>query len=58
MNDQSDPITCPNDTQQFTIQLPRRLAKRADKYTKENGGTVTNLVIEALDTFLRGQQVD
>jgi hypothetical protein len=58
MTDQSDAVACANDIQQFTIQLPCRLAERAEKYAKENGNTVTGVVIEALDAFLRGQQVD
>ena len=28
------------------------------KYAKDNGNTVTGVVIEALDTFLRGRKVD
>jgi hypothetical protein len=58
MPDRSDTTTCADDTQQFTIQLPCRLAQRAEKYAKDNGYTVTGVVIEALDTFLRGQKVD
>ena len=37
-------------------QLPSRLAKRVMDYAKENETTVANVLIEALDTFLRGQQ--
>ncbi|MBC2709998.1 MAG: hypothetical protein HGJ94_02995 [Desulfosarcina sp.] len=58
MNDQPNPISCPDDTQQITILLPCRLAERAEKYANENGNTVTGVVIEALDTFLRGQKAD
>jgi hypothetical protein len=58
MTDQSDAVSCSDDTQQFTIHLPCRLAQRVDKYAKENGNTVTGVVIEALDTFLRGRKVD
>jgi hypothetical protein len=47
-----------DDTQQITIQLPCRLVERAEKYASENGNTVTGVLIEALDTFLRGQKVD
>ena len=57
MSDRSDTATCTDDTQQFTINLPCRLAQRAEKYAQENGNTVTGVVIEALDTFLRGKQV-
>lgn len=58
MNDQPKPISCPDNTQQITIHLPSRLAERAEKYAKENGNTVTGVVIEALDTFLRGKKHD
>lgn len=47
-----------DDTQQITIHLPCRLAERAEKYAKEYGNTVTGVVIEALDTFLRSQKFD
>ena len=58
MNDDSPPLACSDDTQQITIPLPCRLAERVDKYAKENGNTVTGVVIEALDTLLRGRKVD
>ena len=58
MTDQPDAITCSDATQQFTIHLPCRLAERVDKYAKENGNTVTGVVIEALDVLLRGRKVD
>jgi hypothetical protein len=53
MPDRSDTIPCNDDTQQFTIHLPCRLAERAEKYAKDNGHSITGVVIEALDTFLR-----
>ncbi len=58
MSDQPDPITCSDDTQLITMHLPCRLAQRAEKYANENGYTITGVVIEALDAFLRGQKVD
>ena len=58
MNDRSNPSPHSDETQQITIHLPCRLAERAEKYANENGNTVTGVVIEALDTFLRGQTVD
>lgn len=58
MSDRSDSITCSDDTQPITIHLPCRLVERVDKYAKENGGTVTGLVIEALDALLRGRKGD
>ena len=53
MKDKSQNVSCPDNTQQITIYLPCRLAQRAEKYAIENGNTVTGVVIEALDTFLR-----
>jgi hypothetical protein len=58
MKDQAKPALAVGDTQQITIQLPNRIIERAEKYGKENGNTITGVVIEALDTFLRGQDVD
>ena len=58
MNDRPKTISCHDDTQQITIHLPSRLAERAEKYAKQNGNTVTGVVIEALDSFLRGQKLD
>ena len=43
---------CPNDTQQFIINIPCRLAKRVEKYAKDRGDTITGLMIDALDAFL------
>ena len=47
MNDQSKTVSSPDNTQRITIHLPSRLAERAEKYAKENGNTVTGVVIEA-----------
>lgn len=58
MKDQAKPISCNDSIQQITIHLPCRLAERAEKFATENGNTVTGVVIEALDTFLRGQKLD
>ncbi len=58
MDDQPDPITCSDDTEQITMYLPCRLAQRAEKYANTHDNTVTGVVIEALDAFLRGQKVD
>ncbi len=58
MDDQCEPIICTDDTQLITMQIPCRLVERVEKFANENGNTVTGVVIEALDTFLRGQEVD
>ena len=41
--------------QEFTIKIPSILAKRAETFARENNTTLMNVVIEALDTFLREQ---
>ena len=58
MNDKLDHTNCSDDTKQITVHLPCKLAERAERYAKDNGNTVTGVVIEALDTFLRGQKLD
>ena len=58
MTDQSDAVSCADDTQQITIHLPSRLAERVDKYAKETGNSITGVVIEALDALLRRRKVD
>ena len=57
MKDHVKPAQTVDDTQRITIQLPNRIIERAEKYGKENGNTITGVVIEALDTFLRSQEV-
>lgn len=58
MNDQPDLTGCSDDIKEFTVHLPCRLAERAERYARENSNTITGVVIEALDTFLRGQKLD
>ena len=58
MNDDSPPLTCSDDTQQVTVHLPCRLVQRAERYAKTHNNTVTGVVIEALDTFLRGPKAE
>jgi len=43
---------CSNDTQQFIINIPCRLAERVEKYANERGDTITGVVIDALDAFM------
>ena len=40
----------------FNIQIPSRLAERVEAYASANNTTITGVLIEALDTFLRDQQ--
>ncbi len=44
---------CTNPTQQLAIQIPCVLAERVETYAAKTGSTITNVVIEALDIFLR-----
>lgn len=54
MEDQTKTAPVFDGTQQITIKLPNRIIERAEKYAKKNGNTITGVVIEALDKFLRG----
>jgi hypothetical protein len=58
MDDQDNANECSEETQKITIDLPCKLAERAERYAKDNGNTVTGVVIEALDAFLRGKKMD
>ncbi len=58
MNDDSPPLTCSDDTQQITVQLPCRLVQRIERYAKNHNNSVAGVVIEALDTYLRGGKAD
>jgi hypothetical protein len=42
---------------ELNVSLPCNLADRVKLYAAENYATVTNVVIEALDTFLREQRM-
>lgn len=53
MNDDSSSLNCSDDTQQITVQLPCRLVQRIERYARKQDNTVTGIVIEALDTYLR-----
>ena len=57
MKDQAKPAPAVGNTQQITVQLPNRIIERAEKYGMENGNTLAGVVIEALDSFLRGPDV-
>ncbi|MFZ5572190.1 MAG: hypothetical protein ACOZF0_17460 [Thermodesulfobacteriota bacterium] len=49
---------CSNDTQEFIINIPCRLAERVERYAKDSGNTITGVIIEALDALLRGRKTD
>jgi len=46
---------CSDLKESITIDLPCEMAVRVQKIAKEHNTTLSNIVIEALDTFLRGQ---
>ena len=56
MKNESTKDQCSDLTQEFKIQIPCRLAERAEDYAAASNTTITGVVIEALDTFLRGQK--
>ncbi|MBC2736545.1 MAG: hypothetical protein HF981_19450 [Desulfobacteraceae bacterium] len=58
MTDDSPPLTCSDDTQQITVQLPCRLVQRIERYARSHDNTITGVVIEALDTYLRGGKAE
>jgi hypothetical protein len=58
MQKDADSPDSPDDTEQIVINIPRRLAKRAQRYADENGNTITGVVIEALDALLGGRMSD
>lgn len=55
MNDKPDLAECSDDTKKITVYLPCQLAERAERYAKENGNTLTGLVIEAGYIIERGK---
>jgi hypothetical protein len=44
---------CADPTQNFTVELPCRMVERIERYAKEHGTSVDNVMIEALDSLLR-----
>lgn len=55
LTEHPESVPCDDDTQQFVINIPCRLAERALKYGNEHGNTITGVVIEALDALLGGR---
>ncbi len=47
---------CSDITKEFNIQIPCMLAERVEAYASKNDTTISGVVIEALDSFLREQQ--
>ncbi len=44
---------CLDPTQSMTIELPCKMVERVQKLANENNTSMSNILIEALDTFLR-----
>jgi hypothetical protein len=44
---------CSDPTEEFTIRIPCALAERVAAYATDNQSSVTTVIIEALDFFLR-----
>jgi hypothetical protein len=44
---------CGDNTQELKLKIPCKLAERIDACAMEDGSTITMIVIEALDAFLR-----
>lgn len=53
MTEDIKPNVCADSTQNFTVELPCRMIDRIERYAKENGTSVGNVLIEALDSLLR-----
>ena len=56
MNSKNFKDQCSDLTKEFTIQIPCRLAERVEGFASANNTTITGVMIEALDTFLREQK--
>jgi len=46
---------CDDLTKEFNIQIPCKLAERVEAYASANNNIINSVVIEALDSFLRGR---
>ena len=53
MKKDPDDNQCADLTQELTIKIPNRLAKRVKAYAKDVDNSIEGVVIEALDVFLR-----
>jgi predicted transcriptional regulator len=49
---------CSDPKQSVTIDLPCEMATRVQKLADENKTSLSNIVIEALDAFLRNQSLN
>ncbi|MDX2508665.1 MAG: hypothetical protein QNK28_03850 [Desulfobacterales bacterium] len=46
---------CQDPTQSLTVELPCQMVERIERYAKNNETSLTGVLIEALDGFLRNQ---
>jgi hypothetical protein len=46
-----------NDCIEFHISIPNELGNRVRGYAEKHGTTVTNVLIEALDAFIRSSKI-
>ena len=53
MNSEDFKAQCADPTQELALKIPCRLAERIEAYASANDTTITNVVIEAIDVFLR-----
>lgn len=49
---------CTDPTKTISIEIPCRMAERVEAYANVNKTSFANIMIEALDAFLRSQKVD
>ena len=56
MDNENFKAQCSDITKEFNINIPCRLAERAEAYASKNDTTIAGVIIEALDSFLREQQ--
>jgi predicted transcriptional regulator len=45
--------TCPDPSEEFTIRIPCALAQRVVDFANDNESTVSSVIVEAIDFFLR-----
>lgn len=53
MNDDTKMNECKDPTETITIELPCAMAERVIKIAQEKETSLSNILIEALDSFLR-----
>jgi len=55
MNDDDRLNECADPTQNITVELPCAMVERVQKLASEKNASLSNVLIEALDNFLRKQ---